>query len=242
MSHYFREKTVVLADHASHKAVQTRYVVIVSRQSLYGFITVSGGVEQRRLLAPQGWLPDGLGQQFRDHHAALRVPEAIFPEPFTQAHGQGDHLPGVAGRLGELRRGSIRVGRGIVEGAGVHEDEDVIGGDLVPVPAGPAIDAEVAGIMTQTHANGMAVAVIDHGRVRYVQSYGIRNAGKYPLTTDTIMYGASLTKTVFAYTVMQLVDQGKLNLDTAIKDDLNQPLPSYGPDLSFPTNTDPTRI
>jgi CubicO group peptidase (beta-lactamase class C family) len=28
------------------------------------------------------------------------------------------------------------------------------------------------------------------------------------------MYGASLTKTVFAYTVMQLVDPGKLNLDT----------------------------
>jgi D-alanyl-D-alanine carboxypeptidase len=31
------------------------------------------------------------------------------------------------------------------------------------------------------------------------------------------MYGASLTKTVFAYTVMQLVDQGKLNLDTPLK-------------------------
>jgi len=31
------------------------------------------------------------------------------------------------------------------------------------------------------------------------------------------MYGASLTKTVFAYTVMQLVDQGKLKLDTPIK-------------------------
>ena len=53
-----------------------------------------------------------------------------------------------------------------------------------PVPAGLAIDAEVAGIMTQTHANGMAVAVIDHGRVRSVQSYGIRNTGKDPLTTD----------------------------------------------------------
>ena len=42
------------------------------------------------------------------------------------------------------------------------------------------------------------------------QAYGIRNAKGDPLTTDTVMYGASLTKTVFAYTVMQLVDQGKL--------------------------------
>ena len=48
------------------------------------------------------------------------------------------------------------------------------------------------------------------------------------------MYGASLTKTVFAYTVMQLVDQGKLNLDTAIKADLDRPLPTYGPDPVFP--------
>ena len=29
------------------------------------------------------------------------------------------------------------------------------------------------------------------------------------------MYGASLTKTVFAYTVMQLIDRGKLNPATA---------------------------
>jgi len=44
------------------------------------------------------------------------------------------------------------------------------------------------------------------------------------------MYGASLTKTVFAYTVMQLVDVGKLKLDTPIAADLDRPLPSYGPD------------
>ncbi len=107
------------------------------------------------------------------------------------------------------------------------------------IPAGPAIDAESGRIMTNTQANGMAVAVIDHGKVSYVQSYGIRNANKDPLTTDTIMYGASLTKTVFAYTVMQLVDQGKLKLDTPIRDDLDQPLPSYGPDPVFPDKYGP---
>jgi CubicO group peptidase (beta-lactamase class C family) len=53
------------------------------------------------------------------------------------------------------------------------------------------------------------------------------------------MYGASLTKTVFAYTVMQLVDQGKLSLDTPIGDDLDQPLPSYGPDPVFPDKYGP---
>ena len=104
---------------------------------------------------------------------------------------------------------------------------------------GAVIDAEVSKIMTNTHAKGMTVAVIDRGKVGYVHAYGIRNAKGDPLTTDTVMYGASLTKTVFAYTVMQLVDQGKLNLDTPLKEDLDKPLPSYGPDPVFPDKYGP---
>jgi CubicO group peptidase (beta-lactamase class C family) len=107
------------------------------------------------------------------------------------------------------------------------------------IPGGAAIDDEVGKIMSRTHANGMAVAIIDHGKVGYVQAYGIRNAKGDPLTTDTVMYGASITKTVFAYTVMQLVDQGKLKLDTPLKDDLDNPLPSYGPDPVFPDKYGP---
>jgi len=107
------------------------------------------------------------------------------------------------------------------------------------IPRGSAIDAEVGKIMTDTHAKGMAVAVIDRGEVGYVHAYGIRNAKGDPLTIDTVMYGASVTKTVFAYTVMQLVDQGKLKLDTPLKDDLDKPLPSYGPDLVFPDKYGP---
>src|SRR6202046_3357519 len=107
------------------------------------------------------------------------------------------------------------------------------------MPSGAAIDGEVSKIMTQTDAKGIAVGVVDHGKVGYVRAYGIRDAKGEPLTTDTVMYGASLTKTVFAYTVMQLVDQGKLNLDTPLKDDLDNPLPSYGPDPVFPDKYGP---
>jgi CubicO group peptidase (beta-lactamase class C family) len=106
-------------------------------------------------------------------------------------------------------------------------------------PNDAAIDAQVKKLMARTNANGIAVAVIDHGKVGYVHAYGIRNAHGDPLTADTVMYGASLTKTVFAYTVMQLVDQGKLSLDVPIKDDLDKPLPSYGPDPVFPDKYGP---
>jgi CubicO group peptidase (beta-lactamase class C family) len=107
------------------------------------------------------------------------------------------------------------------------------------IPSGAAIDAEVSKIMAHTRAQGMAVAVVDHARIDYVQSYGIRNVKGDLLAKDTVMYGASLTKTLFAYTVMQLVDQGKLNLDTPIEADLDRPLPSYGPDPIFPDKYGP---
>jgi CubicO group peptidase (beta-lactamase class C family) len=110
---------------------------------------------------------------------------------------------------------------------------------LQAIPRPADIDARVRKVMDETHANGMAVAVIDHGKVSYVQAYGIRNARREPLTTDTVMYGASLTKTVFAYHVLQLVDSGKLKLDTPIKEDLDQPLPTYPPDAKFPTKYGP---
>jgi CubicO group peptidase (beta-lactamase class C family) len=107
------------------------------------------------------------------------------------------------------------------------------------IPSAAAIDQRVQSIMAKTHANGMAVAVVDDGKVGYVQAYGIRDAKDDPLTTSTMMYGASLTKTVFAYTVMQLVDQGRIKLDTPLKDDLDKPPPSYGPDPVFPDKYGP---
>jgi len=107
------------------------------------------------------------------------------------------------------------------------------------IPSDASIDAEVSKIMSHTNAKGMAVAVVDQGKVGYVHAYGVRNSKGDPLTTDTVMYGASLTKTVFAYTVMQLIDQGKLRLDTPLKADLDKPLPSYGPDPVFPDKYGP---
>lgn len=96
-----------------------------------------------------------------------------------------------------------------------------------PVPAPAAIDAEVARAMAATGAQGLALAVIENGQIVHVKSYGLRNAAGEPLRTDTIMYGASLTKAVFAYTVMQLVDEGVLDLDPPIARYLPKPLPAY---------------
>lgn len=102
-----------------------------------------------------------------------------------------------------------------------------------PVPEPSDIDAQIQKAMRDTGAKGLAIAVIDKGQVAYVQAYGVRNEKDEPLQTDTIMYGASLTKTVFAYTVMQLVDQGRLDLDKPIARYLPKPLPDYPEEAKY---------
>lgn len=101
------------------------------------------------------------------------------------------------------------------------------------LPTRAAIDARVAQAMKSTQAQGMAVAVIDGGRIVHVQAYGIRNVAGEPLRTDTVMYGASLTKTVVAYAVLQLVDRGELDLDRPLAALLPQPLPEYPHDTRY---------
>lgn len=97
-----------------------------------------------------------------------------------------------------------------------------------PLPSGAAIDAEVQRLMTREQVVGMAVAVIDNGEIVHVNSYGYANREEQrPLTRETIMYGASLTKVTFAYTIMQLVDEGRIDLDRSIAEYLPRPLPEY---------------
>jgi CubicO group peptidase (beta-lactamase class C family) len=99
---------------------------------------------------------------------------------------------------------------------------------IAGLPRAAAIDGRVRAAMKETRANGMAIAVIDDGRVVHVQAYGARNIKGDPLRTDTVMYGASLTKTVMAYAALTLVDQGRLDLDTPLTTYLERPLISYG--------------
>jgi CubicO group peptidase (beta-lactamase class C family) len=95
------------------------------------------------------------------------------------------------------------------------------------IPASGALDTEIPKAMAAVNAQGLAVAVIDGGKPVYVRSFGLRNQQGQPLQTDTVMSAASLTKPVFAYAVMQLVDEGKIDLDVSIASYLKEPLPSY---------------
>jgi CubicO group peptidase (beta-lactamase class C family) len=90
------------------------------------------------------------------------------------------------------------------------------------------IDGHIEELVRANDVKGLAVALIRGWRVVYLHGFGLRNVEQgLPLTPDTIMYGASLTKATFAYMVMQLVDEGKIDLDRSIADYLPKPLPEY---------------
>jgi len=95
----------------------------------------------------------------------------------------------------------------------------------------PAFDellsVEIENAMESTSAVAMAIAVIRDGQVTHVSAHGIRDTSDNPLETETIMYAASITKAAFAYMVLQLVDEGLVDLDTPISEYLPEPLPSY---------------
>jgi len=90
------------------------------------------------------------------------------------------------------------------------------------------LDQKVSEMMESNDVKGLAVAIIDNDEISYLQTFGYRNVeNQLPLEEDTIMYGASLTKAAFAYMVLQLVDEGKIDLDVTIDNYLPRPLPEY---------------
>lgn len=99
-----------------------------------------------------------------------------------------------------------------------------------PLPSPARIDAEAQRLMRAAHARGMALAVVDGGKVVHVAAYGERNAMGEPLRTDTVMYAASLTKMAFGHLVAQLAQDTPIQLDASIATALDKPLPAYPPE------------
>ena len=72
---------------------------------------------------------------------------------------------------------------------------------------GWTLDTEIDRLMTVGKVPGLAMAVIENGKVAHVVAKGVRNEKGDPLQADTIMYAASITKATFAYYVLMLVDE-----------------------------------
>lgn len=79
----------------------------------------------------------------------------------------------------------------------------------------PAVKSEIRHIMHKAHVPGLAIAKVENGRLVWHAAFGERAPGK-PLTLDTVFNVASLTKPVFATTVLSLVADDTLELDEKV--------------------------
>lgn len=95
---------------------------------------------------------------------------------------------------------------------------------LVSSAAGRAKDEAVTRLeqglprlMADADVPGLSIALIRGGEVVWTRGFGVSSATtKEPVTDETVFEAASLSKPVFAYAVMKLVDAGKLDLDTPL--------------------------
>lgn len=72
-------------------------------------------------------------------------------------------------------------------------------------------------LMAEGDIPGLSVALIRDASVAWSRGFGVKNSNtKDPVDANTVFEAASLSKPVFAYAVLKLVDNGKLSLDTPL--------------------------
>ncbi len=80
-----------------------------------------------------------------------------------------------------------------------------------------ALQKRIPELLKESSVPGLSLALIRDGKTYWVHGFGVRDAKTgQAVTEDTIFEAASLSKPVFAYGVLKLVDQGRLDLDTPL--------------------------
>jgi beta-lactamase class C len=89
------------------------------------------------------------------------------------------------------------------------------------------LDQRLQQLMTKPAMVGIAVGVVENGRITFLRGYGETLAGSGdPVTPATVFRWASVSKGVAATMVAKLSQQGKIRLDA--------PVVNYAPDLRLP--------
>jgi D-alanyl-D-alanine-carboxypeptidase/D-alanyl-D-alanine-endopeptidase len=82
--------------------------------------------------------------------------------------------------------------------------------------------------MKKANVSGFAVSVFNSKKPIFSKTYGLADVkNNKPLLQSSVMYGALFSKTVFAYIVMQLVQEKVIELDKPLVEYLSKPLPDY---------------
>ena len=86
------------------------------------------------------------------------------------------------------------------------------------------LERDVPELMKKDGVPGLSMAVIRNGKTTWVHGFGTKETKtNRPVTVETVFEAASLSKPVFAYGVLKLVELGKLGLDVPLTTYLPKP-------------------
>jgi CubicO group peptidase (beta-lactamase class C family) len=80
-----------------------------------------------------------------------------------------------------------------------------------------AIDAYIAAQMEDQRIPGLALGIVQGDQIVHLKGFGQADASGRPVTPQTPFIIASVSKSVTALAVMQLVEQGKIDLDAPVQ-------------------------
>lgn len=79
------------------------------------------------------------------------------------------------------------------------------------------IDGYIEEQMRQLEIPGLAVAIVRGNHIDHLRGYGVADGTGHPITPQTPFLIASLSKSFTALAVMQLVEEGKIDLDAPVQ-------------------------
>jgi CubicO group peptidase (beta-lactamase class C family) len=90
------------------------------------------------------------------------------------------------------------------------------------------VDSIVKVLMDTANVQGLDLAILNNRKTVYLKSYGYKNkVNAELLDTNTVMYGASFSKAVFAFLTMKLVQEKTIELDKPLYKYLSKPISEY---------------
>ena len=99
------------------------------------------------------------------------------------------------------------------------------------------LDKKISVLIKAANVQGLAISIFNNNEPVYEKTFGYKNLEtKEPIKLTTNIYGASLSKPLFAVMVMKLVEEGKLDLDKPLESYLPKPIYEYTPTKKWHDN------
>lgn len=100
-----------------------------------------------------------------------------------------------------------------------------------------SLDEKIKALMNAANVQGLAISIFNSNQPVYKRTFGYKNLEtKEPIKGNTNIYGASLSKAVFAVLVMKLVEEKVIDLDKPLQDYLPKPIYEYTPTKKWHDN------